>query len=189
MKNIKIQIIALVLIVATAVSCNNSSKKNNSKADNNSIATESVTAKEFSITPIVNGYLNLQNALVADDSKKAAEAGKQLLETLKSVDMSSIPSDKHKKYMQIADDAKENSEHISKNGGNIPHQREHFEFLTKDLENLIALFGTPQKLYLIHCPMYNDGKGADWISNSKQINNPYLGQKMPDCGKVQKELK
>src|SRR5699024_6089408 len=115
MKNIKIQIIALVLIVATAVSCNNSSKKNNSKADNNSIATESVTAKEFSITPIVNGYLNLQNALVADDSKKAAEAGKQLLETLKSVDMSSIPSDKHKKYMQIADDAKENSEHISKN--------------------------------------------------------------------------
>lgn len=189
MKNLKIQIIALVLIVATVVSCNNSSNKDNSKANNNNFATENVTAKAFSIAPIVNAYLNLKNALVADDSKRTAEAGVQLLEILKSVDMSAIPSDKHKKFMEIMDDAKENSEHIGDNAGKIPHQREHFEFLTKDLEYFIDLFGVHKKLYLIHCPMYNDGKGADWISESKEINNPYLGQKMSDCGKVKKELK
>jgi len=191
MKNIKISIIAFALIMATAISCNNSSNKNNAKTNNeNRIATENNTVtKSFSIAPIVNNYLALKNALVADDSKKAAETGKQLLATLNGVDMSAVPSDKHKRFMEISNDAKENAEHIRVNGGNIPHQREHFEYLTKDLEDIIALFGAPEKLYLIHCPMYNDGKGADWISSSKEINNPYLGQKMSDCGTVKKELK
>src|SRR5690625_2947748 len=116
MKNIKIKIIALTLIVVTAVSCNNSSKKNNSKTNNETNGTiENVVNKKFSIEPIVTDYLNLKNALVVDNSKKSAEAGKQLLEALKSVDMSVVPSDKYNEFMEIADDARENSEHIGDN--------------------------------------------------------------------------
>ena len=106
----------------------------------------------------------------------------------KKMDMKSIPADKHKKYMDIADDAKEHAEHIGENVGNIHHQREHLASLGEDLKDLIDLFGTSQTLYQDHCPMFNDGKGAVWFSENKEIKNPYYGSKMMTCGKVEKTI-
>ncbi|MEN5435766.1 DUF3347 domain-containing protein [Sphingobacterium faecium] len=145
-------------------------------------------AKNFSITPIVTDYLSLKNALVSDDDKAAASAGKKLLTTLNKVEMKAIPADKHKQYMEIADDAKEHAEHIGENVGNIHHQREHLASLGEDLKDLIDLFGTSQTLYQDHCPMFNDGKGAVWFSENKEIKNPYYGSKMLTCGKVEKTI-
>ena len=144
--------------------------------------------QNFSIAPIVKDYLALKNALVADNDKAAASAGKQLFSTLKNVDMKAIPANKHKQYMDIAEDAKENAEHIGDNAGKIAHQREHLASLSKDVSDLIALFGTTQKLYQNYCPMYNDGKGAVWISEAKAIKNPYYGNQMLTCGSVKKEF-
>ncbi|ASK29317.1 hypothetical protein CEY12_04010 [Chryseobacterium sp. T16E-39] len=145
------------------------------------------TPKSFSIDPVIKDYLILKNALVADNDQAVAHAGKQLLTTLKSIDMKIVPADKHKEYMDIADDAKENAEHIGDNAGKIDHQREHMASLSKDMSDLIELFGTTQKLYQDYCPMYNDGKGAIWISEAKAIKNPYYGNKMLTCGSVKKE--
>ncbi len=190
MKNIKIQIIALVLIVATAVSCNNSSNKNKLNTSNDTSGTsEKVVTKKFSISPIITHYLDLKNALAEDDSKGASEAGKQLLAGLANINIDNIPAGSMKQYMEITDDTKENAEHIVDNAGKIDHQREHLEFLSKDVLDLISLFGSPQKLYQIHCPMASNEKGADWISDSKEVKNPYFGKDMLTCGEVVKEFK
>ena len=151
-------------------------------------ATGKEEAKNFSIAPIVTDYLSLKNALASDNDKAAANAGKQLFITLKNVDMKTIPANKHKEYMDIAENAKENAEHIGDNAGKIAHQREHLASLSKDVSDLIALFGTTQKLYQDYCPMYNDGKGAVWISEAKAIKNPYYGSQMLTCGSVKKEF-
>jgi hypothetical protein len=37
--------------------------------------------------------------------------------------------------------------------------------------------------------MYNNNKGASWLSETKEIKNPYLGKKMPDCGEVKEEIR
>jgi Cu(I)/Ag(I) efflux system membrane fusion protein len=37
--------------------------------------------------------------------------------------------------------------------------------------------------------MANNNKGADWVSTSKEVKNPYYGQSMPTCGEVTKEIK
>lgn len=145
-------------------------------------------AQNFSIAPIVKDYLVLKNALVADNDRAAANAGKQLFATLNKVDMKTIPANKHKEFMDIFENAKENAEHIGDNAGKIDHQREHLASLSKDVSDLIALFGTTQKLYQDYCPMYNDGKGAVWISEAKAIKNPYYGNQMLTCGSVKKEL-
>ena len=145
-------------------------------------------AQNFSIAPIITDYLSLKNALASDNDKAAANAGKQLFITLKNVDMKTIPANKHKEYMDIAENAKENAEHIGDNAGKIAHQREHLASLSKDVSDLIALFGTTQKLYQDYCPMYNDGKGAVWISEAKAIKNPYYGSQMLTCGSVKKEF-
>ena len=74
------------------------------------------------------------------------------------------------------------------NANNIAHQREHFALLSKDLNDLIVVFGTKRKLYQAFCPMYDDKKGAIWLSENKEIKNPYYGSKMLSCGSIQKDL-
>ncbi len=101
-------------------------------------------AQNFSIAPIVKDYLVLKNALVADNDRAAANAGKQLFANLNKVDMKTIPANKHKEFMDIFENAKENAEHIGDNAGKIDHQREHLASLSKDVSDLIALFGTTQ---------------------------------------------
>lgn len=140
----------------------------------------------FSINEIVNGYLKLKNALVKDDSKGAANASKTLYATLNNLNSNSLDANLKKEYLDIADDAKEHAEHISDNPGKIEHQREHFAMLSKDINDLIKTFGTTQKLYQDYCPMYDEGKSGYWISETKDIKNPYYGSQMLTCGSVKK---
>lgn len=148
--------------------------------------TTTTTQSSFSINEIVSDYLKLKNALIKDDTKGAASAGKTLYATFNKVNPNSIDAKLKKEYLDIADDAKEHAEHIGDNSGKIDHQREHFAMLSKDINDLIKAFGTKQKLYQDYCPMYNDGKGAIWISETKDIKNPYYGSQMLTCGSIKK---
>ena len=44
-------------------------------------------------------------------------------------------------------------------------------------------------LYIQHCPMADQEKGADWLSREKEIRNPYFGKSMLTCGEVTDTLK
>ncbi|MCL6460922.1 MAG: DUF3347 domain-containing protein [Flavobacterium micromati] len=140
----------------------------------------------FSTNEIVSDYLKLKNALVKDDSKAAANAGKKLLVTLKNTNANSLDAKSKKEYVDIADNAKKHTEHIGDNAGKIDHQREHFALLSKDINDLIKTFGTTQKLYQDYCPMYDEGKSGYWISEIKEIKNPYYGSQMLTCGGIKK---
>ncbi|MHB1105056.1 MAG: DUF3347 domain-containing protein [Lutibacter sp.] len=144
--------------------------------------------KTSKATAILDNYLLLKNALVADDSEKAATAGKKLFNAFAQFDSASVDEAQKQEVAEIIDDAREHAEHISGNSGKMDHQREHFEILSKDVEDLIAITGTDRKLYQTFCPMYNNKKGAIWLSETKEIKNPYLGAKMMTCGSVQKEI-
>jgi hypothetical protein len=37
--------------------------------------------------------------------------------------------------------------------------------------------------YVIHCPLPGCG---DWLQTNPQVDNPYMGKSMHDCGEVQK---
>ena len=208
MKNIILSAIAMAFVL---VSCNQKNKEgvSNSEVIEPVTQTESIhehqegdmhdeakseevaaTADQtsFSIKEIVNNYLTLKNALTKDDTNGAADAGKVLYATFNKVNSNSIETKLKAIYLDIADDAKESAEHIGDNAGKLDHQREHFVMLSKDLNDLIKTFGAGQKLYQDFCPMADDGKGAIWISETKEIKNPYLGSKMPKCGTIKKEL-
>lgn len=146
---------------------------------------EGEKVKDLSL--ILESYFSLKNALVKDDAKTAAVAAKKLLSAFEGFDMSVITAGNMKEYMEIMEDAVENTEHIFENADKIDHQREHFVNLSDDMNDLLALIGTDKKLYQDFCPMANDGKGAIWVSEIKEIQNPYMGTKMPTCGKIQKE--
>ena len=100
--------------------------------------------------------------------------------------MTKLAESQHKEYMEIIENATEQVEHIVKSP--IDHQREHFEVLSTDINDLVALLGTDKTLYQVFCPMANRGKGAIWLSEFKDIKNPFYGSKMLKCGKVQKQI-
>ncbi len=197
MKNI---ILTAVVMAFVTISCNQKTKETESTATKISvnkattnvpvteIATTQVAQTSFSINEIISNYLTLKNALTKDDTKGASTAGKVLFATFSAVNANTIDAKQKKDYLDIADDAKEHAEHIGDNGGNMPHQREHFVMLSKDINDLIKIFGTKQKLYQDFCPMADDGKGAIWISEIKDIKNPYQGSKMLTCGSMKKAL-
>ncbi|MBA2248809.1 MAG: DUF3347 domain-containing protein [Chitinophagaceae bacterium] len=193
MKNI---IIGIAVFATTLSACNNSSDKSNEAKNKNSdsVITSSKTNQEptkvtTSVKDIIDGYLQMKNALVNDNGSDAANAGKTIMTAVDKMDTSSLSDQQKKSFADVADDIKENAQHCSVNGNKIEHQREHFEMLTQDMYDLVKSAGAGQTLYYDHCPMYNNGKGANWISEIKEIKNPYLGKKMLTCGSVKEALK
>ncbi|WP_158800020.1 DUF3347 domain-containing protein [Pedobacter sp. L105] len=145
-------------------------------------------SKPSPLKGILSTYLEIKNAFVKNDDIAAAAAGKEMVKAFTAFNKSSLTSAQAKTYSSIEAQAKENAEHIGKSVGNIDHQREHFEALSKEVYAMVKLIGAGQKLYYDNCPMYNNNKGAQWLSEVKGIQNPYLGKSMPDCGSVKEEL-
>jgi hypothetical protein len=205
MKKLKVSLgmMAIILVSLTVFSCKDTKKSDDQKDDNHMeindgtmnhqdtqndkmMAEDQKTSK---VTAILDNYLQLKNALVADNTELAATAGKTLLEDLAKFDQSSIAEAQKQEVIDIVEDAREHAEHISENSGKMNHQREHFEILSNDVKDLIAITGTDRVLYKTYCPMYNEGKGGIWLSETKEIKNPYYGSKMMKCGEIQEEIK
>ena len=189
-------VVSAAVSLAACTSNNNSqSTKANTDSSRNAIqntnATPSVSAQANSsspVTQVVSGYLAIKNALANDDGKEAASGGKAMTLALQNLDASSLNVTQKKAYTDMADDLKENAEHIGENAGKIAHQREHFDMLSQDMYDLVKAMGSNQKLFKDSCPMYDNDKGAIWLSETKDIKNPYLGKKMPTCGSVKEEI-
>lgn len=44
------------------------------------------------------------------------------------------------------------------------------------------------ELFYQFCPMAKNGDGANWLSSTKEIINPYMGQRMLKCGRTEETL-
>lgn len=181
-----------LLFLAACSNSSNTTQSTTATADD-STSTKTVTSqaseKGVPTTALLSSYLKLKNAFTIDDDKNAAAAGNEMVAAFANFDTKSLTPEQSKAYTDIYDDAKEHAEHIGDNVGNIVHQREHFDVLSKDIYDLVKLLGTSQPLFVDHCPMYNNNKGAIWLSEEKDIKNPYFGKAMPTCGTVTEELK
>ena len=189
-------IIGFSIVATSFTACNsndNSSKETAAKSNDTAKVNtheENTTNNAASVDKVVDAYIQLKNSLTTENGNDAASAGKQLSEAMQKVDERSFNTDQKKIYDDVKDDIKEHAEHISANGRNIAHQREHFDLLSKDMADLVKTLGTSgQTLYKDFCPMYNNKKGAYWLSETKEIKNPYLGKAMPACGVMKEEIK
>ncbi len=100
---------------------------------------DATTPHDASLASIVDGYLEIKKALKADNKDGAAAGGKALITAFNDYDMTKLTKDNHEEYMEIVENAKEHAEHIVKSA--LAHQKEHFEELSTDINDLIALMG------------------------------------------------
>ena len=129
-----------------------------------------------SIGPIVDGYLALKDKLVETDGSAAKASAEKLVAAIGETGgdlMSKIKTD---------------AENIAGTEETEP-QREYFNSLSDNMLALVKAENYGQgELFLQFCPMAFDNTGAYWISNSTEIMNPYFGDVMLHCGKVEEEL-
>ena len=164
----------------------NSMMNGGSKANSVTGMNMELSAKfESQFEKSLDTYFDLKNALVASDEKKAASLASELREELENIEsgtsdkMLTVHSEKILELLTA----------ISKST-DLENQRDHFRILS---EQIIAITRNMEnfknELYVQHCPMANSNKGADWLSQSNEVRNPYYGEAMLSCGEVTEILK
>jgi len=119
-------------------------------------------------------YLHLKDALIASKGDEAKKAAVELQKSLASLSNGKKAADEVAKIAATAD---------------LKAQRLAFSNLSNEMASLVKggkLSGGT--LYLEYCPMANNNTGAFWLSNEKQIKNPYFGDMMLSCGSVKETI-
>lgn len=139
----------------------------------------SVSAQSVNRTDrLYKDYLEIKDALTADNSSKASDAAKNFIGTIASIDSKTIAAEKTEALKKDASNIQQSKD--------IKKQREYFYGLSDKMIELANehKFSTGT-VYVQYCPM---AKGQ-WLSDKKNIKNPYYGKSMLECGYVTSEIK
>ncbi|WP_115619005.1 DUF3347 domain-containing protein [Chryseobacterium indoltheticum] len=130
------------------------------------------------LSKLYKNYISVKSALASDDFKKTSIAAGEFLKTTSLLNAKSLDA---KKLNALKSDAK-----IISSAKNIDAQRKPFYRLSEVMiavatENKIS----EKTIFVQYCPMAE----GSWLSNEKQIINPYYGSSMLKCGSVKSEIK
>ena len=154
------------------------------------VAFSNVDAKaSATIKEIVDHYFHIKNALANDNGGEAASGAKAMESAIGKLDKSLLTAEQKTAYDANETALKEHAGNIAKNGITIKDQRAHFAMMSESAYNLVKNFGAGRPVYHDHCPMARDNQGAMWLSEIKEVKNPYFGAEMPNCGTVEEVIK
>ncbi len=143
---------------------------------------------EAELEQVIDAYLLLKDALADDNVIAADKAIGLMLKKIKEVKPNQLDGEGLKAWedhISLYDDKLQEMQHVK----GLEEKRSYFGHISEIIYCTIKSFGLKEgDLFAIYCPMAFDGKGAYWISETKEIQNPYMGDKMPTCGEIKEEL-
>jgi Cu(I)/Ag(I) efflux system membrane fusion protein len=144
-----------------------------------------------SFNNLLTAYFEVKDALVASDTTKANAAAAALviaadsLKTDEIKDSSGVIKATAKDYAGTISGWAKGL--IGEKG--IEAKRSEFKMISESLWTLVRTVKfSGQKLYYQYCPMAFNDQGANWLSKEREIKNPYFGNVMLECGKVDDSL-
>ncbi len=139
------------------------------------------------LQPVFDRYFEVKDALVQTDGKTASTKAKAFVSAINKVNMGQLESKTHDVWMEKMKALKDNAEKISQST-DPADQRTYFSSLSEPMYELMKVSNTASTVYYQKCPMYNNGKGANWLSKESAIKNPYYGSKMMTCGSTVEKI-
>ncbi|GAB2780018.1 DUF3347 domain-containing protein [Salinimicrobium soli] len=130
--------------------------------------------KNEKMSPVYGHYNHVRMALVNSDAAEAQNGGKMLVAALQEANGSTEAMEAAQKIAQSDD---------------LNVQRTAFSDLSNAMEGMMTGALSSGEVYKQFCPMAFEGKGGYWLSSSKEIRNPYYGDKMLKCGSVKDTIK
>jgi hypothetical protein len=144
--------------------------------------------EENQLIVIFDNYFEIKDALVKSDKSMASSIAQEMLNKINSIKMEDLTSEEHSVWMTELKGLKSNTDIIF-TSTSIEKQRKAFMDLSSNIYKLIKVSKLESPIYYQNCPMYNDGKGANWLSRENTITNPYYGSQMITCGKTIETIK
>jgi len=171
-------IVSLVALAVLTFGCSQEKKSEDQATQENPMEEKVLQASTSEVSSeqlksILSSYFNVKDALVNTDAKEAKSALAKLLESVGS------------EFEQIKSLSKEmhDKEDVEEIRSDFDDLSQHVYVLVKENAD-----SKDQTIYKQFCPMAFNNEGAFWLSSEKEIRNPYFGDKMLKCGKVQEEL-
>ena len=143
---------------------------------------------QSSLKSVFENYFSLKDALIKSDGATASIKASALTKAIQNVDMSKLSTEEHNVWMNVMKDLSFDAEHISETK-DASHQRDHFTSLSDNMYKLMKVTKQDTPVYYQHCPMFNNGKGANWLSKEESVKNPYYGSQMLTCGSTVETIK
>ncbi len=142
-----------------------------------------------SFDKLLTSYFLIKDALFAGDTLKANSAAATLIVAADSLKTEEIKGDTSGALKATAQDFAGTISGWGKGligEKGIEAKRKEFEMISDALWSLTRTVKySGQKLFYQYCPMAFDNKGAYWMSNQREIKNPYFGEIMPVCGSLE----
>ncbi|MFT3981268.1 MAG: DUF3347 domain-containing protein [Ferruginibacter sp.] len=153
-----------------------------------------------SVDSAMTAYFSMKDAFVEADTAKAKTAARDFIRLLDSIHLDELKKDDSSIIATASgtiNDIKANAKSLLLQT-DITEMRQDFRTVSDMLYP--GFFKTINyegpSLYLQNCPMaFNGDKDANWISNSEEVVNPYLGKNHPkykatmlNCGEVKDSI-
>jgi Cu(I)/Ag(I) efflux system membrane fusion protein len=136
------------------------------------------------LNTVYDKYVVLKNAFILSDVSKVIQDAVELQNALSEVNMKLLSGDAHIQWMKTSVILDKDARLIA-SSENLEEQRLSFSSLTDNFYKTIQSFGLKGRtVYYQFCPMAKNGKGAYWLSETKDILNPYYGESMLTCGET-----
>lgn len=158
-------------------------------ASGDASAASSVAVNSSTVTTgIIDSYLAVKDALVADDAESAVTKSTELVSALKNYDIAGSQANDPEELEILQVEATGFAEKLAAGDGDIVAQRESFQSLSVTMKEFLKIAGTDRPLYHQYCPMYKGNTGGMWLSAKEEIKNPLFGSSMLTCGRVEETL-
>lgn len=154
----------------------------------------------LAVSAAMDAYFDMAAAFVDADTVKVKEQTRKFILLMDRIPMGELKNDSSDIY-EIADGSftgiKSNAQSIL-TMTDILEMRKDFSMVSENLYPFFRIINYEgEKMYWQHCPMaFGDDNGANWISKTKEIVNPYLGKNHPTyrgtmlhCGLVKDTIK
>tara|TARA_R100001143_G_C3359413_1_gene134597 strand:- start:4375 stop:4941 length:567 start_codon:yes stop_codon:yes gene_type:complete len=188
MKNILITAIAFLFIfTACSPSEQEQAQQDERQMQLQSQVVESSSEFNQQMSAVLDHYFDLKNALVESDAAKATTSAELLLMETDQVDASSLDPGSASiwdSYREIISGRTEELIPLT----DVEQQRYQFEYISVAMIDMVEMFQpVGYEIYHQTCPMVRGGS-ADWLSREEQIENPYHGDRMMNCGEVLRRI-
>jgi Protein of unknown function (DUF3347) len=152
------------------------------------------------ISDAIYNYLNMKNAFVDGDTVKIKLQDQKFITAIDSIKLNELQNDSSailSTAQPMLSDIKVNAEAMLLEN-DLTEMRQDFRMVSDNLYPFLKTIGYEgPKLYWQNCPMaFGENKEGNWLSNTSEIINPYLGKNHPQykstmlgCGETKDSLR
>jgi Cu(I)/Ag(I) efflux system membrane fusion protein len=137
---------------------------------------------------VYEATIPLKEAFIESDLAKVNVEADHVIKALGNVNAELLGTEAHQIWMENLMDIAHLASKMKSNTS-LEDARQNFALYNKALYRSFKFLGHEGKpIYYQYCPMAFDNKGAYWLSDTKEIRNPYLGDKMMTCGSTKEVI-